>query len=760
MALKLGVAAIVKDELEGLREWIAFHRVVGASHFLIADNGSTDGTREFLARLADLGLVTPIDIATPPGTKPQLPAYQRLLAACPAGLDVLAFIDADEFLLPEDPDAESPSLLPYLEAIFADERVGALALNWACFGSAGQRFKEDGLVIERFTRRAKRTFRSNRHYKSLVRPERVQEFLNPHHARLSRGHYVNGLGEPLEAQEQRPGLSRRVVWRGARVNHYITKSVEEFLLGKSPRGSAATPGWHKGRDYFGRYDRNEVVCRQARRLASRVHHELLELPSAAPARALRCTRSRRGPLARGLGDAWRRWMARLACGGREASADRRDLLRRWSLDTPSERGVMPGTHGVLFQGWLALRRPATEAADPPRIRVAYSDQADFVFPLAWDAPDGAATGETIARFRFQVPRWEGRFALCLEVGETSYPLDEVVIGASAPPQDPPLNVLRGRRGWLFLDNDTNVSVDQHRGVLRLNRTGLAAWEAYARALETVAGHHRARVALWVAPSKETVMHRYHPLGRHRGGAVDQVAARLPERLLVYPADELRELGDEAYLVKDTHWSQRGAMRAAVALAESLGLCPDAVRAVFADDAYAPFSIKGDLGGKLTPAESAREQRLTTFQHREHKAYDNGLLNKGRLMVIEYRDALHEGTLLLFGSSSSYSAFDYLGRLFRRVVFVHSAGGLDPEVVEAVAPDFLVAQTNARFMIRAPGSDFSLQRAIRDKSTAPSEEDRERIRRQRIVPPREELERLNLATLHETGLPARECHESA
>ena len=293
---KLGVAAIVKNELADLREWIAFHLAVGVSHFLIADNESHDGTREYLALLESLGLVTLLEVPTVGDEKPQLGAYRELLARCPDELDLLAFIDADEYLLPLEGEAGPPSLLPWLARLFADESVGALALNWACFGSSGARFRGEGLVIERFVQRAPRTFRTNRHYKSIVRPERVTAFLNPHHVALAHGHYVNGKGQPLEPLEERPGLSRRVVWGGARVNHYIIKSVEEFLLGKSVRGSAATPGYQKGRDYFQRFDRNDKTCRLAERLAPEVHRQLLALPAERQEAERELPRRRRGAL--------------------------------------------------------------------------------------------------------------------------------------------------------------------------------------------------------------------------------------------------------------------------------------------------------------------------------------------------------------------------------------------------------------------------------------------------------------------------------
>jgi hypothetical protein len=273
--MRLAVAAIVKNEFDGLLEWIAFHRVVGVSHFVIADNGSDDGTRAVLAGLARLGVATLLDFPTIGAEKPQLPAYAAILRKCPRDIDLLAFIDADEFMLPMD---GAETLLPLMEKVFAGDDVSALALNWAIFGSGGQLFAEQGLVIERFTRRAKQSFGVNHHYKSVVRPQCVVGFENPHQAMLLRGRYVDALGRDLRDHPKHGGgLSAEVVWSGARVNHYAVKSLEEFVVGKSRKGSATQHGRIKHKAYFVGHDRNEEECALASALAPKVKHEMERL---------------------------------------------------------------------------------------------------------------------------------------------------------------------------------------------------------------------------------------------------------------------------------------------------------------------------------------------------------------------------------------------------------------------------------------------------------------------------------------------------
>ncbi len=273
--MRLFVAGIIKDELPGLLEWIAYHRVLGVSGFLIADNGSTDGSKELLQQLARLGVVTYLEFPSVEGQKPQLPAYTKLLRACPSTVDLLAFIDADEFLMPQDTDKSLPDTLAPL---FEDEGISALALNWANFGSNGELFKEEGLVIERFNRRAPQNFNVHHNFKTIVRPIRIEQFLNPHFAELRYGRYIDTRNRDLILHPKHGnGVSAEVVWSGIRVNHYPVKSLEEFLLGKSQRGSAATLNRVKHKAYFNSHDRNDEECNLAKSLSSKVHSEIVLL---------------------------------------------------------------------------------------------------------------------------------------------------------------------------------------------------------------------------------------------------------------------------------------------------------------------------------------------------------------------------------------------------------------------------------------------------------------------------------------------------
>lgn len=743
----LGVAVVVENALEALPEWVAFHLAVGATHFLVTDNGSTDGSLGYLRELAALGLVTLVPMPAASAESSPAAAYDALLQQCPAGLDLLACISVDEFLLPLEAGSagDSQALCRWLGKRFADPEVSALALHWACFGSSGRRFQGDGLVVERFTRRAGRTCHANRYYKSVVRPARVKRFLTPHHAELTSGHYHNSQGQALEAS-RRPGASLPVSWDGVRVNHYIVKSVEEFLYGKARRESTP-PGQHRGKDYFEHYDHNTRRCLAARKWAPRVREQLLGLPAPAPyaGRDSRWHSGWRERLAASLPRPLGRLLASPR-GGREALGNAAFGIR-CKLLAPQPGRWVPGPRGGLLHLQLAMEKSrAPEAA----LGVGLTEELELLLPLSWQRDADAQSARDPAwraTFRGEVPLTAGHVSLSLAQGSERLPLGRLALKGHRSRADFS-GVLVGRKQWLFLDHDTNLSFYQHLGRLRLTALALARWRDYGARLEQLDQRFGVRSLLTVVPAKERVMARYHPLVAQGDAPVEQALAVLPEAAYLYPLEALEALGDQAYQVTDTHWTQRAAGHVLRQTLERLGVLDEAGwSALFAGDEYRAVRANGDLGGKMVPPRKALVERLEGVRQRKFVAYDNGLPNMGRLMVWENPDAPRQASCLVLGASSSYMMFAFLVRIFRRVVFVHSAGNIDPALVERVAPDFLLLQTTARFMVRPPMVDWALDEVMADKLTAPAEE-LERHRRQRCNADHADLCRWGLITWHE------------
>ena len=98
--LRLAMAAIFKNEGPYILEWVAHHRALGIERFFIADNDSSDETTATLAALACAGIVEHLPFPSEPGLPPQPAAYDAILRRYRDEADWIAFLDADEFLVP------------------------------------------------------------------------------------------------------------------------------------------------------------------------------------------------------------------------------------------------------------------------------------------------------------------------------------------------------------------------------------------------------------------------------------------------------------------------------------------------------------------------------------------------------------------------------------------------------------------------------------------------------------------------------------
>lgn len=276
---RIGICAIFKNEGPYILEWLAFHRVVGIDEFFIADNDSNDKSSELLAELDRLGLIRLLKFPTPPNEAPQLPAYRTLMQKYGSAVDWVAFIDADEFLIP----ANSESLKGALDDILNNSKqAGAIAVNWASYGSAGKTEYDPELVIKRFERRGEKDFGVNRHYKSVVSTKAYATTdENPHLFSLHAGfEYVDTTGKVLEGDEKGiKGLSKDVCWDNLRLNHYIIKSYGEFLFKKN-RGRATVKnnaGLDRNINFFHAHDVNSEHEEVSEDLITKTRAELASI---------------------------------------------------------------------------------------------------------------------------------------------------------------------------------------------------------------------------------------------------------------------------------------------------------------------------------------------------------------------------------------------------------------------------------------------------------------------------------------------------
>jgi hypothetical protein len=210
----LAATAIYRWEADYLREWVAFHRLVGVERFFLYDNGSEDGHREALAPFIEDGSVTLHEWPVFPG---QGPANKHCLARHGAEARWIAFMDVDEFLF-------SPTGLTVPEVLRRHEDSPGVCVSRAWMGTAGHERRPEGLVLANFDSRLDLP-EPNLAVKCIVDPQRVARRVNEHWFEFTGGESpVDEHGKPLETW-RRDDLTFDTL----RINHYFTKSEEEAV---------------------------------------------------------------------------------------------------------------------------------------------------------------------------------------------------------------------------------------------------------------------------------------------------------------------------------------------------------------------------------------------------------------------------------------------------------------------------------------------------------------------------------------------------
>lgn len=261
--VRTALVATMRDEGPYVLEWIAYHRLIGFSEIVVCSNDCTDGTPDLLDALERLGLVHHIHCFPEQHDKAQIFAYQEAQAHLARNWPgVLMVLDADEFLNVHVGDGSVAALLD------AAPNATAFLINWRIFGSSGHKRWSSEPVTHRYRRAAAREHGVNRSFKTLfTRPDAYHCPLLPHgpgfarEERLGELHPVDGAGVRLpelyaraeEFLQSEPGA---VVWDLAQVNHYNTRSFEDYVVKHARGGGLGPERWDRDANWQA-FDRNE-----------------------------------------------------------------------------------------------------------------------------------------------------------------------------------------------------------------------------------------------------------------------------------------------------------------------------------------------------------------------------------------------------------------------------------------------------------------------------------------------------------------------
>jgi hypothetical protein len=221
---ELSICAIFQNEAPFLKEWIEFHRMLGAEHFWLYNNNSTDDYLGVLDPYIEHNVVELEEWRTEaemPITAYQTAAYDDCLARAAGRSKWLAFIDLDEYIMPTQGQAITDILAGYTD-------FAGVFLYWQMFGTSGLFDLPPGTpTIEALRLRAATTYRGNLDGKTICRPDRV-DHMTVHEARYVGDYFAVDL-----CKRRHPAGS--IVTAPMRIHHYFTRTERYLREQKIPR---------------------------------------------------------------------------------------------------------------------------------------------------------------------------------------------------------------------------------------------------------------------------------------------------------------------------------------------------------------------------------------------------------------------------------------------------------------------------------------------------------------------------------------------
>ncbi len=270
----------MKNEGPFILEWLAYHRAIGVTDFLIYSNDCTDGTDQMLDLCHAKGLIEHRDNPfRETGDGPQRAAlFDAYATDLAEQCDWIIAIDADEFI---NVHAGNGTLEALFEAV---PDATMISMTWRLFGNANIAKYQDRPLIEQFDKAAekmtrkphqawgfKTLFRNLGHYKKVgvhrpkgLRPEFIDAIT-----------WVNGSGKEMPKTILRDGWRSNAATVGydlVTMNHYAVRSAESFLV-KRDRGRAYHVNRDLGLNYWFRMNHNATLDTSISTKFDRFHAE-------------------------------------------------------------------------------------------------------------------------------------------------------------------------------------------------------------------------------------------------------------------------------------------------------------------------------------------------------------------------------------------------------------------------------------------------------------------------------------------------------
>ncbi|MCU9613189.1 glycosyltransferase family 92 protein [Caldibacillus lycopersici] len=244
----VSICAIFRDEGKYLKEWIEFHKIVGIDHFYLYNNFSEDEYEEILTPYINNGEVTLIDWPIPQG---QMEAYKDCVERFGSETQWIAFIDLDEYIIPNKMDTVREFLMPF------EKNRPVVIVYWKYMGSSGIINRDvNGLITEDFIIGWKKYANIGKYFFNTSY-EYDQNYKKNQYMHLMWGKHRRTMLPPVNCFNKECLYGIHPVPNEdmpIQINHYVVKSYNEYVEKKSKRGGGVhAEGFHT-LDYFWYHD--------------------------------------------------------------------------------------------------------------------------------------------------------------------------------------------------------------------------------------------------------------------------------------------------------------------------------------------------------------------------------------------------------------------------------------------------------------------------------------------------------------------------
>jgi len=236
--MKVAVCAVAKNENKYIKEWVEHYKSIGVSHIFVYDNNDINGER-FEEVINDYIESCFVEVINMRGRRfNQSTLYFDNYNKYKSLYDYICYFDIDEFLVFDKIDLNNYLNLPNIK------RADVINVNWEIYDDNDLLDYDERPVVERFTRKCTKQIkkikdfdRDNYQVKSIVKCSSKKLLSSSTHKfSFEQGIYVNSCGEDVSFSYPTKFSLDKICHKYVKLNHYLTKTIGEFVLRKMLRG--------------------------------------------------------------------------------------------------------------------------------------------------------------------------------------------------------------------------------------------------------------------------------------------------------------------------------------------------------------------------------------------------------------------------------------------------------------------------------------------------------------------------------------------